>query len=223
MDLLVLAPTAPDLRGLRDLLGDRMEGRFRGVHIVAKAVGVGMPAAAAGSAKRIFTLRPRAALFVGTCGVYPPAVGQAPDFQPHDVIVPTGAMLLSLEVATGRAAFPEPMTTRLEPHRALTAGLTSPRTRAGLVASALASTTDDELAARARAIYGCDAEQLELFSVAHAAQLAEIPFAAALGVTHLVGSVGAEDFRRFHRASSIAAAEIVVAWVQSGAPGLPHA
>ncbi|MCB9618626.1 MAG: hypothetical protein H6724_04135 [Sandaracinus sp.] len=221
-ELLVLAPTAPDLRGLRDLLGDRLEGRVRGVDVVGKAVGVGLPAAGVGAAKRIFTRSPAAVVLVGTCGVYP-TPGGAPAWQPHDVLVASRIDLLALEVDTRRAAFPEPMATRVELHRAMSAGLASVRGRTGTVASPLAATVDDPTAAAVRTHHGCEAEQLEAFAVAHAAHLGEVPCAAVFGVTHVVGSVGAEDFRRFHRGASLAAAEVLVAWLQSGAPGLPHA
>lgn len=222
-ELLVLAPTAPDLRGLRDLLGDRLEGSVRGVDVAAKAVGVGLPAAGVGAAKRIFTRGPRAVILLGTCGVYPSPPGVPAAWQPNDVLVATHVELLAIEVDTRRSAFPEPMATRVELHRAMSAGLASVRGRLASVTSPLASTVDDPTAAAVRTHHRCEGEQLEAFAVAHAAHLGEVPCAALFGVTHVVGSVGAEDFRRFHRGASLAAAEVLVAWLQSGAPGLPHA
>jgi nucleoside phosphorylase len=69
---------------------------------------------------------------------------------------------------------------------------------------------------------GFEAENLELFPVAHASLSSGIPFAAVLGVTNLVGSTGRPDWLKYHRDAAIAAAEVVVTWLHNGAPGLPH-
>ena len=58
--------------------------------------------------------------------------------------------------------------------------------------------------------------------MAHACQQAQIPFAGALGVTHVCGSVGRADYRRFERQSQMAAGQVVVNWLHAGAQGLPH-
>lgn len=221
-ELLVLAPTPPDLRGLRELLGERLQGSVHGVEVVAKSVGVGLPAAGVGAARHIFMRSPRAVLLVGTCGVFPDPAGHSPAWQPHDVLVASHVELTAREVDTGHAAFPAPMTTRVELHRVMSAGLANIRGRQASVASPLAATTDDATASRFFRERGLGAEQLEAFSVAHAAHLGQVPCAAVFGVTHVVGSVGAEDFRRFHRGASLAAVQVVMAWLQSGAPGLPH-
>ena len=58
LDLLVVAPTAPDLRGLRRHIGEELHGRIRGLTILGKTVGVGMPVAGGATAKRAFQLDP---------------------------------------------------------------------------------------------------------------------------------------------------------------------
>ncbi|HJK93115.1 MAG TPA: hypothetical protein RMH85_25025 [Polyangiaceae bacterium LLY-WYZ-15_(1-7)] len=218
VDVLVLAPTSPDLRGLRAALGDGLDGHVGALHVRAKPIGVGLPAAGVGAARRIERYQPRAVLLLGTCGIYP---GQA-GYQPHDVLVAQQVHLLSHDVDAHRAAFPDPMSVRLAANAAMCAGLTATRGRLVNVASPLAETRDDTLAGSVPATHGCQAEHLEAFSLAHACQLLQVPFGVVLAITHVVGSYGRDDFRRFHRQSSLAAAEVVVGWLHAGAPGLPH-
>ncbi len=90
------------------------------------------------------------------------------------------------------------------------------------VASPLASTTDDAMAATVHPATGCEAENLEAFSVAMACKASDVPFCAVLGVSNIVGSTGAHDWRQFQRAAVSAAAETIINWVQRGAQGLPH-
>ncbi len=220
MDLLVLAPTAPDLRGLHQTLGERIDGTIHGLHVSGKVVGVGMPASAASASKRVFQLQPRAVVLLGTCGVYPER-----DYQPMDVVVGSEVTLLDHTIAHGAGRFPGPMVTKLASHAAMTAGLAStrPRARAAPVASPLSQTRDDQLVSQVRTTYEAHVEHLEAFSIATACHLANVPFSAVLSITHVVGSYGDDDWRRFQRDATLAAAELVVSWVYAGAPGLPSA
>jgi len=220
VDILVFGAAGPDLRGLRQHLGERLDGEIRGLHVTAKTVGIGMPVSGGAAAKRVFQLLPKAVIHLSTCGIYP----GVPEYRPHDVLVANAYRLLDHTVASGRASFPEPMVTELSPNPMLTAGLSAigPRTTGAAIGTPLASTTDDALAADALRRTGCHAENLEAFSVAHACSLAEIPFTSVLGATHVVGSRGREDWRQFERQATIAAAEVVITWIVNGAPGLPH-
>ena len=220
LDLLVLAPTAPDLRGLHQTLGDRIDGDINGLHLTGKVVGVGMPAAAASASKRVFQLQPRAVVLLGTCGVYPER-----DYQPHDVVVGSSMMLLDHTIAHGAGRFPGPMVTKLDAHAAMAAGLASakPRTASAPIASPLAQTRDDQLVSQVRTRYDAHVEHLEAFSVATACSLAQVPFGAVLSITHVVGSYGDDDWRKFQRDATLAAADVLLSWLYAGAPGLPPA
>lgn len=220
VDVLVLASHAPELVGLRSALTESLDGRVRGLRVMGKAVGIGLPVAAGGAAGRISSLKPRAVILLGTCGVYPGLTY----YRPHDVVIAGRIALVDHAALSQRAAFPDPMQTTVEPQQGLATGLVAvgPRTRLAPVASTLAFTTDDQLATAIHTQTGCEAENLEAFSVGLAASLAQVPFAAVLGVTHITGSRGRDDWKQFQRQSSIAAAEVILAWAHNGAVGLPH-
>ena len=219
-DILVVGAHAPDLAGLREKLGPQLEGNVRGLSLIAKPVGIGIPGAAASTARGLLAVRPRALILVGSCGVYP---GQ-PDFRPYDVIVPSAVKLWDHHLAQGSSVFPEPMRTVIDCNAPLVAGLTAGPSRASQaqLACTLAQTVDDGLASRAQAANGCQGETMEAFAVATAANAAQVPFACALGVTHIVGSTARKDWMQFHRNAVNAAAQVVMVWLENGAPGLPH-
>ncbi len=218
-DVLVLGAHPPDLRGLRDRLGTRLVGRIQGLEVLGKVAGVGGIVAAAATMRRLLFVEPRAAVLVGTCGVYAGCEG----YRPNDVVVAKGCALVNHSVAARQAAFPDPLRTRLESPAHLVAGLraSGPRVHSTAVASPEAFTLDDALAARVPADHGCEAENLEAFAVAQACESAGVPFAAVLGVTHVVGSRARDDRRRFAKEASAAAFEVVASWLRAGAPGLP--
>ncbi|MFW6067163.1 MAG: hypothetical protein ACOC97_02415 [Myxococcota bacterium] len=219
-DLLLVAAHAPDLHGLRRHLGDALRGRIGGMAVAARAVGVGLVAAGVGTMRRILQTRPRGVVLLGTCGVYP---GE-PDWQPCDVVVPDVMRAVDHAVLAGKSAHPEPMSTELRAHELLSAGLAAarPRIRRVAAASPLAWTVDDAFAAAVPRATGCRAESLEAFAVASACQLVNVPFAAVLGATHVAGSRGSEDRRRFGRDAATVASEVVTDWLHAGAQGLPH-
>lgn len=218
VDVLVLAAHPPDLRGLRPLLGDQLAGWVRNLRVSAKAVGLGLAAAGPSASKRVFQLQPRAVVFVGTAGVYP----NLPSYHPHDVVAATHAHLVDLGEIAGHSAFPGPVLTQIamDPTLGEAVARQVPGGRACAVASPLAGTRSDELAALVTQRTGCHLENLELFAVAHACQLGQIPLAAVFGVSHVCGSTAATDWPKFERQSAIAAAEVVGRWLQSGAPAL---
>lgn len=219
-DLLIVAAHAPDMAGLRPHLTDQIIGEVRGLQIRGKAVGMGMANAGPGTARGILAVGPRAVLLLGSCGVYP----NLPQYRPHDVLVSSRVQLVSHAVNAGKSQFPGPMQVALECNPLLAAGLASGGGRVFVapLACTLATTVDDAVAASIHPTTGCEAENLEAFAVAMACKAADIPFCAVLGVSNIVGSTGAHDWRQFQRAAVSAAAETIINWVQRGAQGLPH-
>lgn len=219
IDLLVLAAHPPELRGIRNVLGEGLNGVVNGLYVVAKSVGVGMPVAGPSAMRRIVQLEPRAVVLVGTCGVYP----GLPDYHPHDIVIAQKVKLVDHGVLAGLAAFPEPLQTETNVSGPLTAGLAAaaPRARVVPVGSPLAATRDDKLAAVIAQQTSAHVESLEAFSIAHACQIAQIPFAAVFSVSHVSGSTALTDWPRFERQASLDAAEVVTRWLTSGAQGLP--
>ncbi|HHH29170.1 MAG TPA: hypothetical protein ENK57_12605 [Polyangiaceae bacterium] len=219
-DLLIVAAHAPEMAGLRPYLTDQLIGEVRGVKVRAKVVGIGLAVAGPGTARGILAVQPRAVLLVGSCGVYP----NLPKYRPYDVLVSSRVQLISHAVTAGQSEFPTPMQTAFECSALIGAGLSSGAGRVFMapMASTLAKTVNDNLAARIHPSTGCEAENLEAFSIGQACRAAEIPFAAVLGVSNIVGSTGTKDWLQFQRAAVNAAAETVVGWIQRGAQGLPH-
>jgi nucleoside phosphorylase len=219
VDLLVFGAHPGTLRGLREHLGDRLDGSIRGFRVTAKTIGVGMGVAGGLAAKRVYQLAPRAVVLLGTCGVY----GGVPGYQPYDVVVGSAFHLVDLGVLRGESAFPQPMQTEVRPHATLSVGLAAalPRARQVSVASPLAETIDDESSARIPQVTGCEVESLEAFSVAQVCSMAQVPFAGVFGVSHVAGSTALTDWRNFERQCCLAAAEALVGWVQMNMPGLP--
>lgn len=221
VDILLLAAHAPEFVGLRPHLGEGLVASVRGLTVVAKTIGVGMAVAGAGAANRIQQLSPRAVILLGSCGVYPCGV----EYLPLDIFVPSRFHLFDPSVAGGKAEFPDPMQTVLDPHPLLTAGLVASaggRCRSAPIATTLAITTDDGVARAVHPATGLEAENLELFPVALACRAAEVPFAAVLGVTNMVGSTGRTDWVKFQRDAAIASAEAFMTWLHNGAQGMPH-
>lgn len=219
IDLLVLAAHPPELRGMRNELGEGLNGTVNGLYLVAKSVGVGMAVAGPSAMRRIVQLEPRAVVMLGTCGVYP----GLPDYHPHDIVIAQKVRLFDHGVLAGLASFPEPVQTEMHVNGPLTAGLAAaaPRARVVPVGSSLAATRDDGLARVIAQQTSAHVESLEAFALAHACQIAQIPFAAVFAVSHVCGSTAQTDWPRFERQASLDAAEVVIRWLKSGAQGLP--
>lgn len=219
-DLLLVAAHAPDLAGMRAFLGEKLDGQVRGLVIKTKVLGFGMAVAAASAARGVQALAPRAVILVGTCGVFP----GLPQYRPYDVVIPTRVQLADASVLARKAAFPDPMQTSVECHGLLRAalGASAPRAAQASLASMMAPVIDDALAASLHGATGCDADNGELFGVAAACQAANVPFAAVLGVSNLVGSTGRHDWAQFQREAVTQAGQCVGTWLHNGAQGLPH-
>lgn len=220
VDVLVVAAHPPELVGLRNALTERLDGFVRNLRVVAKAIGIGMPAAGAGMANRLQQIQPRCVILLGTCGVYP----GLPQYRPNDVIVGTRIVLLDHAVLAGRAAFPDPMQIAIDAHALMATGVAAAgqRVQKASVATTLSLTTGDELAAKVHAATGCEAENLEAFAVGLACSAATVPYGVVLGVTNVVGGRGREDWRTYQRSAAVSAAECLISWMQQGAQGLPH-
>lgn len=217
VDLLVLAAYAPELAGMRRLLGDQLYGNVSGVSVSCKAVGIGLPNATAGTTTRLLQLRPRAVVLVGTCGNYPGV-----PLRIGDAIVGRRVLLVDPTEVEHRGAMPEPMGRSIESNPMIALGLAGGRAPSHDVANTLGVTTDDLLAARIGAALGGGVENLEAFGIANACALQNVPFACVLGISNAVGSTGRDEWRSHHKSAAFAACEVVNRWLASGAAGLPH-
>jgi nucleoside phosphorylase len=219
-DLLLVAAHTPDLAGMRAFLGEKLDGQMRGLTIKTKVLGFGMAVAAASCARGVQALSPRAVVMLGTCAVFP----GLPQYRPYDVLLPTKVQLTDATVLSRRAAFPDPMQTSVESHALLRAAIhaSAPRAAPAPMTSMVAPITDDALAQGLHGATGCDADNGELFGVAAACMAANVPFAAALGVSNLVGSTGRHDWAQFQREAVTQAGQAVGTWLHNGAQGLPH-
>src|SRR5436190_598784 len=101
VDLLVLAAHRPELVGLEAALGPELSGHIARVRVACATIGVGLPAAAAGTARRLHQSQPRQVLLLGSCGLYP----KRADFRPLCPVVPGEVHLVDGHVLAQRAAF----------------------------------------------------------------------------------------------------------------------
>jgi nucleoside phosphorylase len=228
-DVLLLAAFVPELAPLRAVLGDGMRARLGALDVAARVVGIGLPMAAAGAAMQVAEVRPRVVVALGTCGVYAAtaAAATSPSSVPlaiGDVAAARRVRLLDVGEVLGATQFPEPMSTAVETHRTLADALERAGAKRADVATTLAITVDDAMAARISHAphHGVerpsDVEHLEAFGIATACAARGIPFAAAFGVANTVGSCAREEWRTHHRQATAAAAEVVLRWLRSGEP-----
>ena len=216
-DVLVVAAHPPELSGFAALLGESLRGEVGALRVVTEAVGIGLVAAAAGTAVAIATHAPRCVVLVGTCGAYP---RRGADLAIGDVIVAHRLHLASTAAVDTRGAFPAPMLVVTETDPSLSRGLASEKARRADLATTLAITTDDDLANLVGDTLSCETEHLEAFAVATACARAEVPFAVALGVANRVGGAARQEWLRHHLDAGRAATDVVTAWLRRGAPGL---
>lgn len=218
VDLLVLAAYSPELVGLEAALGPRFAGLIAGVRVACATIGVGMPAAAAGTARRLDELRPRRVVLLGSCGLYPTRV----PFQPLWPVTPNAVQLVDGHVLAQRAAFPAPIPVVRTPDARLSESLArqTPNALQAAVATTLGITTDDTLAQNLGELSGCAAENLEAYSVATVCTDLGVPFACLLVATNAVGSSGREQWRTHERAAALDGAEYLLDWIEHAAAEL---
>lgn len=216
-DLLIVAAFAPELVAFQALLGPAMQASVGGLVVAARPVGIGLVSAATGTVGRLSFAEPRAVVLVGTCGAYPDsglAIG--------DVVVARSILLVEPAVVDEEAAFPDPMSAKVEAHAAMSAAIAASGGRSLDIGTTLAVTTSDALASRLGRESGAAVEHLEAFAVATACAAHRVPFAAVLGVANAVGSLGREQWRQHHAAAAQAAGTFIARWIQAGAAGVPY-
>jgi nucleoside phosphorylase len=130
--------------------------------------------------------------------------------------------LVSTAETETRGAFPLPMRTEIDASGRLADALVAARAREVTVATTLAITTDDALAAKVADLRDGDVEHLEAFAFAEACVEANVPFAVVLGVANLVGSTAREQWRQNHGPAGHEAGALVVRWLEGGALGVAN-
>jgi futalosine hydrolase len=212
-DLLILAAFHPELAPLRVALGDAMRGYVGSVLVVARAVGIGLPMAAAAGAMHLAEVQPRAVLAIGTCGAYPGSglgVGA--------VVVARRVRLVDPSALHGASQFPGPMSVVTDTHAPMADAICR---AAGVppaeVATTLGITVDDATAARIAQATGAQVEHLEAHGVATACAARGIPFGAVLAVANHVGARARDEWLLHHHAAARAAANVVLTWMERGA------
>jgi nucleoside phosphorylase len=216
-DVLLLAAFHPELAPLRTTLGDGLHARVGGRDVVARVVGIGLPMASVGAAMQLAEVKPRAVVLVGTCGAY-----AGSGLSLGEVVAARRVRLVSPAVVAGSAQFPEPMSIASDAHVPTTEALARAGARIADVATTLAITVDDAVAARVAHATGAHVEHLEAHGVACACAACGIPFGAALGVANFVGSRARDEWRTHHRAAASAVVDVVLRWLRDSpslAPG----
>jgi purine-nucleoside phosphorylase len=211
--ILVLSAWEPEIAPLRRRLARPPAGGLART-IVCRAVGVGAVDAAIGAARAIAEVSPAQVVFVGTAGTYPGAGAARPM---GAVALPDELVLCSTAALRGDGYLPGPVVQRVPAAAALLAALrgASPSIDGnGGAASPLAITQSATLARRIARATGAAYENLETFSVARAAALADLPMAAVLGIANRVGPAAHAEWRRHHQAASKAACAVVWAWLR---------
>jgi purine-nucleoside phosphorylase len=170
--------------------------------VVARPAGVGLVEAGIGAARAIDEVRPRAIVFVGTAGAYPPAtidIGAA--------VVARRVALASTAALRGDGYLPSVLPAVVETDRRLRGQMAVP------VADVVCPLAITKTRALARRLAGAGAvENLEAFAVARAA--GKIPFAAVLGVSNAVGPQAHAQWRRHAAPAAAAACAAVLAWLR---------
>jgi nucleoside phosphorylase len=215
VDILIVSAHLPELSGIRSMLGDRLEAEVGGASVAASAVGIGIAAAAAGTAFELDRRSPRAVVFLGTGGAYAGrnlTIGQ--------VVVGRRIHMVSAAVASKAGAFPEVMPVVLEAAPNLRRSVSGGVLHEADIATTLAITTDDAVAANLSRSVEADVEHLEAFGVATACARRGVDLAVVLGVANVVGSQAREQWRAYHEAAGAGAGAAVVDWIGRGAPGL---
>jgi futalosine hydrolase len=189
--MLFVAAFEPELAKLREIRPS----------LWAEPVGIGLPAAGVGTARALSGRSPKGVVLVGTCGAFP---GRGLSI--GDLVVAAGVRLGSAAVARGEGAMPPPMDAALPCDPSL---LRVPG-KSVQIATTLAVTTTDELAAAMAHSTACDVEHLEAYAVALACRAAGVPFLAVLAVANEVGARGRAQWAEHHRRVSDALAEAVL-------------
>jgi nucleoside phosphorylase len=207
--ILIAAAWDPELAPLHARLGPERARTAAGV--ITRAVGVGLVEAAAGTARAIAELAPRAVLLIGTAGVYRDARAA---LALGGAVVIRKAFLASSAVAAGAAYLPAPLPASVAADAVLRRALArASRAPVADVACPIGITRSLATARRLAAATGAALENLEVFAAARAAAQAGLPFAAVLGVSNLVGPQAHAEWRARAPEASAAACAAVAAWL----------
>jgi nucleoside phosphorylase len=224
-DVLFLAAFGPELAPLQPALGDAgtMAGRIGDVSVAARTCGIGLPAAAAFAALHIQEMRPAAVVLLGTCGAYPAlrpdgAVAER-GLAIGEVVVSRRVLLVDPIALEGKTQFPDAMAAPIDAAPPLLKAFVALGTHAADMATTLAITVDDEVAARIAEATGAGVEHLEAYGVATACAAQGVAFAAVLGIANAVGARGRAEWRSHHHRASAAAVAAALRWVKEGAMG----
>ncbi len=161
------------------------------------AIGVGLVEASLGMARTIAAHRPARVVLVGTAGAYPNsqlAIGDVVVAERVVLASPSGALVLAM-----------PSAVNLDRNLA-----SSFDARLVVVATTLAITTEDAIAAQLERDHSADVEHLEAFAVARACAIANVPLAIVLGIANIVGSSGRAEWTANHIKASAAACAVAI-------------
>jgi nucleoside phosphorylase len=164
-------------------------------HEESAVLGVGLVEAALGAGRVIAERKPDHVVLIGTVGAYPRAklaIGEVVVAERVILASPSGA-LVSAMPASESAIVEE--------------GFAGARV---VVATTLAITTDDAVAAALEDETGAHVEHLEAFAVARACALAGVRFSAVFGVANIVGARGRDEWRAHHERAAAAACASVL-------------
>jgi nucleoside phosphorylase len=181
---------------------------------------VELAAAGAGTARALAQTTPRAAILIGSFGLYPGRTA----YEPGRVLVPTTVRALDSAVLAGRAAFAPPMPATVISHEGVSDALAEAATPAalrGALATTFAITTEDALAAELARATDCVGENLEALAVFAACESHGVPVSAVLGCTNQVGAEGRAQWRAHHGLAAETTTATLLAWLARGAPSLP--
>jgi len=203
---LVIAAWPPELAYLNAGLLD-LPAQVR-QRVVLASVGVGLVEAGIATAQLLAKNQPDFVLLVGTAGVYPVqplALDQAAIAQRVRLL----PQILSGKHAYLPAIIPTEVRTSPTLVRALRKATRLPYAD---VACPMGITATKQAAVAAGKLSGCALENLEAFAVARAAAVANVPFAAVLGVANHVGPNGHREWERHAKAAAESACRAVVAF-----------
>lgn len=217
IDVWIAAAHPLELEPFHARLGADPRASVGGRTIETAHVGVGLALAGAGAMRGLLELRPRAVVLIGSCGLY----GESTAFQPGQVVIPARVELLDAAELAGEAAFPQPMPRAIDAAADLSEALArcGHDVLRGTLATTLGITTSDRLAARLAAS-ACVAENLEALAVALACRERGVAFATVLGVTNRVGAQGRAQWAQHRTLAASTTTELVLRWLNEGAPGV---
>ena len=159
--------------------------RARDQELLVTALGIGPFDCAVNLARLLPRYALRAAVFTGSCGVYP---GAAADYPLGSLVAPCRVRLGDLGEARGQAYFPNPQSFALELDREFAACLADGVDGHCLTLSAI--TADAGNAERLQKFYRADFEQMEAYAFARLCQCQGLVSGLLLAVVNQVGPEG---------------------------------